>query len=255
MSPPFDGWGRHHEDPGVATKKAAAPGSKSPTQREDGALDREGVPAEQRPPLAKENWDAALALMKLGQELEGKWPQLRKNLHQSIETPFADHNLPSERDGFGVSDLLHEIGWALNGLHPWAGVRAAYMALRDSERGIQERQAVALARCAWALHAWKKMHRKRLPREVQADYENRVAALRPTEERIAEILCSCLQEQDRGFIKLRKGNVRKRIQALLDERDNVSPSHLLIDLGTLAGVWPGMSDSSLKKSKKRQLGT
>ena len=227
-------------------------------KREDGALDREGVSAEQRPPLAQANWDAANALMKMASELARSWTQLSQNLHSSIETPFADHNLPSEHDGFGVSDLLFEIGQALIGMHSWAGIRAAHTAMRGAKRVQGERQIVAIERCTWALVAWKKVARKRRPHESEADHALRLKALRPTEDRIISILLACLTEQEPAFRKLRAKSVRDHIESLLKERENASPLRLLVGLSSVAGVWPETSEASLKdlkKKKKRQPGS
>lgn len=239
----------------MAPTKKKNTGKDSDGDREIGALDREGVPAELRPPLPQANWDLALALSRLGSDLLQKWPELSSNLHRSIETPFADHNLPRDTDGIGAYLLLSQLGDALRGMGSWEDLRTAFAALRGAERGLGERQFIALDRCTWALKAWKKVPRKRRPREPEAAHALRLKELRPTESRIVTILCACLSEQERAFARLKHEAVRKRIEKLLSERQNASPIRLLLDLSTLAGVWPDANEGSIRDAKKRHPGS
>lgn len=211
------------------------------------------LPAEARPPLAgTETWELALRLRTLANELARDWPKHRENLHKSIETPFVDEYLPAEQDDMIAASLLWEVADALNGLGPWTRVRAAFDALRGEQRGTQERQAAAIAKCEWALKAWRRIDRRRRRRETLADHQARLAKLRPLENRIARTLIDALVDQDSRFRRLQIQGVRTQLAG--QKRGNASPIALLIHLDAQARVWNASTDA-LKKSKKRQTGT
>jgi hypothetical protein len=129
-------------------------------------------------------------------------------LRNEVETPFPDAFAPNAEDGFAVFDLLGAIADAIGGHGSWVDVRSAHRGLIE-ERGSQDRQATAIARCEWAIKAWVSIGVRSRRRGETADrHAERLEGFRLAEERVARTLIGTLTEQQPAFHRLKVRDVR-----------------------------------------------
>jgi hypothetical protein len=175
-------------------------------------------------------WRLGAELHDVANELMSSAQLLTAEARRDIETPFPDACLPTEDDIFWAGNVVSLIADAVTGVESWTALRSAFEGATRRRVRIQERQALALKRCTWALR-------------------NRKSASGEEWPTVAKALIAALREQHSGFGKLSEGQVAAVLAGR--PRKNASSRSLLIQLSLLARVWTELTDAALKAVERK----